>query len=93
MRRLLPALMLGVGAIGAPALLMGGGGLGRLRSLEGEREKVGREMERTRTRIEELRATAQATKRDPAALERVARDQLGLLRSTELVVFVEADRR
>jgi cell division protein FtsB len=92
-RRLLPALVLAVGAIGAPTLVMGAGGLGRLRALEAEREKVGREMERTRARIEELRATAQATKRDPAALERIARDQLGLLRSTELVVFIDADRR
>jgi cell division protein FtsB len=93
LRRLLPAAVLALGALGAPTLLVGSGGISRLKTLEAERSKVEGEILRARTRIEELRATAQAVKRDPATLERVARDQLGLVRATEMVVLVEADRR
>jgi|GEM_PF-6938587 len=93
LRRILPAAVLAMGAIGAPTLLVGTGGISRLTTLEAERAKVESEILRERTRIEELRATARAVKQAPATLEAMARDQLGLVRATEMVVLVEADRR
>lgn len=93
LRRILPAAVLAMGAIGAPTLLVGTGGISRLTILEAERAKVESEILRERTRIEELRATAKAVKHTPATLEAMARDQLGLVRATEMVVLVEPDRR
>lgn len=88
---MLPASVLLAGLLGAPALLFSAGGLSRLDDLSEERRRVELEISRARKRIVHLRAEAQAIKSDPRAVERVARDQLGLVRPTEVVfLFDEA---
>jgi|GEM_PF-1181345 len=84
-QRLMPAAVLLIGVIGTPILLVSSGGLGRLDELRSERGTVEREISRLAKRIEQLRARASAVKSEPDAVERSARDQLGLVRRTEVV--------
>lgn len=72
-----------------PALLLSSGGLARLERLQTERETVELEISRLNKRIDHLRSRAQAVKHDPRAVERSARDELGLLRRTEIVFHFE----
>jgi cell division protein FtsB len=85
----LPLLVLSLGILGMPALLLSSGGLQRLDRLQAERETVELEISRLSKRIEHLRSSAQALKSDPTAVERSARDELGLLRRTEIVFHFE----
>lgn len=84
-QRVLPLAVLALGLIGMPTLLMTTGGLGRLGRLQAERATVELEISRLNERIHQLRASAAALKDDPQEVERSARDELGLLRRTEIV--------
>lgn len=88
-QRVLPLLVLGLGIVGMPTLLLSSGGLGRLERLQAERETVQLDISRLSKRIEQLRSSAHSLKKDPAAVERSARDELGLLRRTEIVFHFE----
>lgn len=92
LRRFLPVSLLLLGVLGAPALLVGSRGYTRHLALEAERSRVEAEISHTKRRIEELRAEARAVKTDPEFLERTARDQLGLVRRTEVVYIFEGER-
>jgi cell division protein FtsB len=83
--QLLPALLLTVSAVSVPAMMLSPAGLPRLRALKEEKAKVDLEVSRLGDQIRQLRAEVRHIKDDPAKLEQVARDQLGLLRQTELV--------
>lgn len=89
-QRILPISVLALGVIGMPTLLLSGGGLGRLERLDTERQTVKLEISRLGKRIEFLQARARALRSDPAQVERSARDELGLLRRTEIVFHFEA---
>lgn len=89
LQRILPLAVLALGVLGMPTLLLTGGGLGRLERLEREEETVALEISRLNKRIEFLRARALELKADPTAVERSARDELGLLRRTEIVFHFE----
>jgi len=89
LQRILPLIVLGVGAIGTPWLLISIGGTTRLAQLEAEREEVELEISRLTKRIHELRARTEAVRSDPLEVERVARDKLGLVRRTEVVFQFE----
>ncbi len=84
--------MLAAGIFGTPILLLSTGGLGRLDRLEQEQQSVELEISRITKRIEHLRTEAEGLKERPAAVERAARDQLGLLRQTEVVLQFETPR-
>jgi len=84
-QRALPILLLGVAIVVVPALLLSSSGLFRLERLEAEREAARLEMSRLGKQVEVLRARVTDIKTDPNAVERVARDQLGLVRQTEVV--------
>jgi cell division protein FtsB len=71
--------------IGAPVLILSPQGLPRLRGLEKELADVEEENASMRREIEELRGKVARLRDDPAAVERIARDDLGLLRQTEVV--------
>ena len=88
-QRALPLIVLLVGGLGAPVLLAQSGGLGRLRELRHEKTLVEAEIARLTRRIEQHRAEARASREDPRAVEKAARDQLGLVRSTEVVYEFE----
>jgi cell division protein FtsB len=83
--RLLPLAVLVVAVVVVPWMMVSPSGLHRLRSLEAEKKRADEEISRLAQEIRELRAEVRRIKEDPAAVERVARDELGLVRQTEVV--------
>jgi cell division protein FtsB len=84
--RLVPVGMLLVAAVSVPIMLWSPTGLARLEALQGQRETLGLEVARLEREIERLRFQAESIKTSPSSIERVARDELGLVRRTELVM-------
>jgi cell division protein FtsB len=60
-------------------------GLPKLRHLEAEKAKTSEQLSRLSQEIAEIRAEVERIKSDPSAVEQVARDELGLVRQTEVV--------
>jgi cell division protein FtsB len=83
--RLLPAAILVIAAIGAPVMIFSGEGLPRLRALDTELAAVRKENDDERRQIGFLRKNVQKLKDEPATVERIARDELGLVRRNEVV--------
>ena len=83
--RALPASLLVVSAVAVPILVLSPTGIARLQHLQLEQARADREVAQITRQIEQLRAEVTRAKSDPAALERIARDELGLVRQTELV--------
>lgn len=90
--RILPIAIMVVALVGAPILIFSPEGLPRLRGLEREMTSVQDENQRLEREIEELRGHVERLRDDPAAVERIARDDLGLVRRSE-VVFQFPPRR
>jgi cell division protein FtsB len=84
-QRVLPLLVLAVAVVSVPFLMLSPSGLPRLRNLEEERRRANEEISRLGSQITALRAEVSRIKSDPAAVERAARDELGLVRTTEVV--------
>ena len=76
-------IVLAVG--GAPSMMLAPEGLPRLRTVELELSSVERENAGMRREVEVLRARVRKLREDPATVERLARDELGLVRETEIV--------
>jgi len=74
-----------VAVVAVPVMVLSPAGLSRLTSLRQERARADEEISRLSQQIAELRAQVRRIKADPAAVERVARDELGLVRQTEVV--------
>lgn len=85
LQRALPIAVLAVAAISVPVMIFSADGLGRLRHLEAEKVRASAEVSRLSEEIRRLRAEVRRIKDDPAMVERVARDELGLVRQTEVV--------
>ncbi len=83
--RVLPLAILAVAAVGAPMMIFSPEGLPRLEGLERELADVEAENAALGREIEELRGRVTRLRDDPAAVERIARDDLGLVRQTEVV--------
>ncbi len=83
--RVLPLGILLAAVVSVPLMMFSPTGLRRLSSLEAERSRTEDEVRRLTHEIRRLRAEVERIKGDPAAVERVARDQLGLVRRTEVV--------
>ena len=90
--RALPVAILVVAVIGAPVLIFSPQGLPRLRGLEKELADVEEENADLRRDIEALHGRVSRLRDDPTALERIARDNLGLVRQTEVVFQFQARR-
>ena len=90
--RVLPVAILVVAVVGAPVLIFSPHGLPRLRGLEKELRDVEDENADLRREIDALHGRVARLRDDPGALERIARDNLGLVRQTE-VVFQFQTRR
>jgi cell division protein FtsB len=88
----LPLAVLVVAVIGAPLMILSPQGLPRLRGLEKELADVDEENAEMRRQIEDLRGRVTRLRDDPAAVERIARDDLGLVRQTEVVFQFPARR-
>lgn len=83
--RALPLSILGVAIIAVPVLVFSASGLERLSNLRREKAEAEREIGKLNQQIRQLRAEVSHMKQDPAAVERAARDELGLVRQTEVV--------
>lgn len=83
--RALPIGILAIAVISVPVMVLSASGLDRLSSLRHERQRADEEISRLSQQIRELRAEVKRIKDDPAAVEQVARDELGLVRQTEVV--------
>ena len=84
-QRVMPLAVLAVAAVSVPMLMLSATGLPRLQSLREEKVRADDEVSRLSQQIWELRAEVARIKDDPAAVERAARDELGLVRRTEVV--------
>ncbi len=85
LERVLPVGVLVVAVVGAPVMIFSPQGLPRLRGLERELADVEDENAALGREIEALRGRVARLRDDPTALERIARDNLGLVRQTEVV--------
>jgi cell division protein FtsB len=83
--RILPIAILGIASVAVPLMMLSPTGLQRLDNLRRERGRADEEISRLSLEIRELRAEVEQIKKDPAAVERAARDELGLVRQTEIV--------
>jgi cell division protein FtsB len=77
--------MLALSLIAVPLLILEPDGLPRLRGLEHELEQVETDNAELRRDIDHLRVEVQQLKEDPAAVERIARGELGMVRKNEVV--------
>ena len=85
LERALPLGIMCIALVSVPVMMISPSGVRRLTSLREERARADAEISKLSQEIRELRADVQRLKSDPAAIERVARDELGLVRQTELV--------
>ncbi|MBK9263415.1 MAG: septum formation initiator family protein [Polyangiaceae bacterium] len=92
LERVLPLAILVVAVVGAPVMIFSPEGLPRLRGLERELAQVEEESAELGREIEALRGRVQRLRDDPTAVERIARDNLGMLRQTEVVFQFPASR-
>jgi cell division protein FtsB len=83
--RILPIAVLVVAVVGVPVMILSPEGLPRLRSLSRELAQVDSENADLRQQIQQLRGRVQHLREDPVAVERIARDELGLVRTSEVV--------
>jgi cell division protein FtsB len=87
----LPLAILTLALVSVPVLVLEPEGLPRMRALEKELAGVQAENAELRRDVGKLRADVKELRDNPAAVERIAREQLGLVRKSE-VVF-QFDRR
>jgi cell division protein FtsB len=76
-------LALAIGSV--PFMVLSREGLPRLRSIQAELATVEQENQELRRDIDVLRAKVKKLREDPAAVERLARDDLGMVRQSEVV--------
>lgn len=85
LQRLLPLAVLIVAGVSVPVMMLSPEGLARLGHLKEEKRRADAEVSRLTQDIQDLRAQVERIKTDPALVERSARDELGLVRKTEVV--------
>ncbi len=90
--RALPVGLLTVAVIGAPVMIFSQDGMPRLEAVQQELNTVEQENIELRREITMLRARVTKLRDDPAALEQLARDELGLIRQSEVVFQFPAER-
>jgi cell division protein FtsB len=83
--RTLPIAMLCLALVAVPVLVLEPEGLPRLRILEKELDDVTAENAESYREVERLRVEVRELRDDPAAVERIARGELGMVRKSEVV--------
>jgi cell division protein FtsB len=81
----LPLAVLTVSLIAVPVLVLEPQGMPRMRALDKELKDVESENAELRRDVGRLRTEVKELRENPAAVERIAREQLGLVRKTEVV--------
>jgi len=85
LRRTLPIAILSLALVTVPVLVLAPAGLPRLRALQKELADVDAETQELRREVGRLRIEVRQLRDDPAAVERIARDELGMVRKSEVV--------
>lgn len=85
LERILPIGLLTVALVGAPLMIFSREGMPRLEAVESELDTVERENDELRREIDVLRERVAKLRDDPSTVEQLARDELGLIRHTEVV--------
>jgi len=85
----LPLAVLTVSLIAVPVLVLEPQGMPRMRALEKELQNVESENAELRRDVTRLRTEVKDLRDNPAAVERIAREQLGLVRKSEVVFQFE----
>jgi cell division protein FtsB len=85
LQRTLPIAMLSLALIAVPVLVLEPEGLPRLRALQAELSSVDAQNDELRRDVTRLRAEVRLLRDDPAAIERIARGELGMVRKSEVV--------
>ena len=81
----LPLAVLTISLVTVPVLVLEPQGIPRMRSLEKELSGVQAENAELRRDVARLRTEVKDLREDPQAVERIAREQLGLVRKSEIV--------
>lgn len=81
----LPLAVLTVSLVTVPVLVLEPQGIPRMRLLEKELAGVQAENAELRRDVSKLRTEVKDLREDPQAVERIAREQLGLVRKSEVV--------
>jgi cell division protein FtsB len=81
----LPLGVIGVALVSVPIQVFSQNGLPQLHHLEEERARTLEQETLLAQEIAQLRAEVERIKNEPSAVEQVARDELGLVRPTEVV--------
>ena len=88
----LPLAVLLVSLVSVPVLLLEPQGLPRMRSLETELSGVQTENAELRRDVGKLRTEVKELRENPTAVERIGREQLGLVRKSEVVFQFERQK-
>lgn len=81
----LPLAVLTMSLIAVPVLVLEPQGMPRMRALDKELREVEAENAELRRDVARLRTEVKDLRENPAAIERIAREQLGLVRKSEVV--------
>ena len=82
---MLPLGLLIFAVVIVPLRMLDAQGLPRYRALKQELRQIAADNEKLEREVQALTREVQALKTDPAAVERIARDELGMIRSDELL--------
>jgi cell division protein FtsB len=85
----LPLAVLTVSLVAVPVLVLEPQGMPRMRALDKELRGVEAENAELRRDVTRLRTEVKDLRENPAAIERIAREQLGLVRKSEVVFQFE----
>ena len=82
---MLPFGLLILSIVSVPLSILDDEGLPRYRALKDELSEIERVNERLGRDVEQLDREVQALRSDPEAIERIARDELGMIRADEIL--------
>ena len=82
---LLPFGLLVISIISVPRAILEEQGLPRYRALRAEVHEINRDNARLRREARQLRLEVEALQHEASAVERIARDQLGMIRADEIL--------
>jgi cell division protein FtsB len=82
---LLPFCLLVTAIVAVPLRILDEQGLPRYRALLHQRNAIRAENERLRREVRDLERDVQALRTQPETIERIARDELGMVREGEIV--------
>ncbi len=78
-------MLLGLALVSVPVMVLRSEGLPRMHAVEGELASVRAENRGLKRDVADLKTEVQKLRDDPASIEHIARDQLGMVRKSEVV--------